>query len=321
MDNWMKIFRSACHHIETSYVDRKFIDAHWVDVREKFSHRVAISRNISEFEMHMTELMTDVLPLSHCQFITPDLSQVIEAQESVQTAPGFLLPFFEARDDHVYVKLSSLSIPVFSWPVLEENFRRLSNDSRPIVLDLRLNTGGAASATGMVLAPFTGPEKVYLVSRLATWRRSSLTTLYPQKEVDNHANCRDVELTSLHPNAQWRTPKSDFRLNQNLLVLIDQRTYSCGELLACALGEEKRSVLIGNKTAGMVVGARDDFDCGFGYRLLLPYVELLTGHGKTLEGIGVEPDFPFDFKTPDTEPLDSETVRRIFKCYSNHSQE
>jgi C-terminal processing protease CtpA/Prc len=59
----------------------------------------------------------------------------------------------------------------------------------------------------------------------------------------------------------------------------------------------------GTTTAGMVLPARDDFDCGYGFGLCLPFAKVFTPSGLELEGKGMTPQLEINFQTPDTQVM------------------
>ena len=79
----------------------------------------------------------------------------------------------------------------------------------------------------------------------------------------------------------WRKP---------MVVLIDGGTRSGKEILAHAFKTSKRAVLVGERTAGAVVGGRP-YVLSEG-SLLLIAVQDVQVDGVRLEGVGVEPDVP-----------------------------
>ncbi len=314
-----KIFWCACKHIESDYINREFIEKKWPDIKRKTHVLVSEIDSKTDFESVMIDLFSMHLNVSHSQFITPDLAMKIDLQDSVETAPDFLFPVSEETVDYVYLKVSSLTIPIFSWTGFGPKLKILENDDRPIVLDFRLNAGGSASAVGELLTPFIGADLPFLYSRLATWKKRPIPEIiYPQDEEKNDGNRLDLGISLKFPHAEWRTRKvSEFTLMQKTILLVDGRNYSCGELFAQAMKEHSRCILIGGKTAGAVVGGRDDYDCGYGYRLLLPFVNMISAGGFVLEGEGVSPDVEMSFQTRDTEPLSREEIMNVLEIARN----
>lgn len=79
----------------------------------------------------------------------------------------------------------------------------------------------------------------------------------------------------------------------HLAVLINERTSSAGEMAAQFAKDTKLATVIGQRTAGMVLGS-DMFDVGGGYTLYLPVFGWYGPGGNYTEGSGVEPDVAID---------------------------
>lgn len=78
-----------------------------------------------------------------------------------------------------------------------------------------------------------------------------------------------------------------------MAVLVNEKTSSAGEMAAQFAKDTKLATLIGQKTAGLVLGA-DVFDVGYGYTLYLPVFGWYSSSGTHNEGSGVVPDVPVD---------------------------
>jgi len=79
----------------------------------------------------------------------------------------------------------------------------------------------------------------------------------------------------------------------HMAVLVNEKTSSAGEMAAQFAKDTKLATLIGQKTAGLVLGA-DVFDVGYGYTLYLPVFGWYSPSGSYNEGSGVVPDVPVD---------------------------
>jgi C-terminal processing protease CtpA/Prc len=75
----------------------------------------------------------------------------------------------------------------------------------------------------------------------------------------------------------------------NIVVLVNEFTNSAAEMVANFASENKVAVVIGAKTCGTVLGARN-VAVGSGYWLRLPVFGWFSSNGSTIEGIGVIPD-------------------------------
>lgn len=319
-----EVFQRACKHVESDYIDRNFIAIEWPALRGlyllKITEIIKKQRSgknghkelISDFEALMCELIDEKLTLSHSKFITPALGEEIDNQGTSEGAPDFLQASYKETNEYCYLKVPTMTIPLFSWKFTGKTLEKLKEDKRPLVLDLRLNAGGAASAVGHLLAPFAGGDEPFLTAKLADWQSGPCKILYPFNEEQNEGNCLDVQAMIENSYASWHTPKNvHFRLDQKVYVLIDERNYSCGEVFAQAMKEYKCATLVGKNTAGAVVGGRDTYDCGQGYRLMLPFVDMISRDGFIIEGKGVTPHVEMDFKTDDREQLTDEELKAV----------
>jgi carboxyl-terminal processing protease len=79
----------------------------------------------------------------------------------------------------------------------------------------------------------------------------------------------------------------------HVAVLVNEKTSSAGEMAAQFAKDTKLATLVGQKTAGLVLGA-DVFDVGYNYRLYLPVFGWYSPSGSYNEGSGVVPDLPVD---------------------------
>ena len=79
----------------------------------------------------------------------------------------------------------------------------------------------------------------------------------------------------------------------HIAVLVNEKTSSAGEMAAQFAKDTKLATLVGQKTAGLVLGA-DIFDVGYGYTLYLPVFGWYSPSGSYNEGSGVVPDVPVD---------------------------
>jgi carboxyl-terminal processing protease len=74
-----------------------------------------------------------------------------------------------------------------------------------------------------------------------------------------------------------------------IVLLVNEWTNSAAEMLANFAAENKLAVVVGQKTRGNVLGAAN-FKLDAGYWLRLPVFGWFSSNGRTIEGLGVEPD-------------------------------
>jgi carboxyl-terminal processing protease len=75
--------------------------------------------------------------------------------------------------------------------------------------------------------------------------------------------------------------------------LVNEFTYSAAEMVANFAQENALALIVGTKSAGMVLGGRN-LAVGGGYWLGLPVFGWFTSRGETIEGKGVVPNIQVD---------------------------
>jgi C-terminal processing protease CtpA/Prc len=78
-----------------------------------------------------------------------------------------------------------------------------------------------------------------------------------------------------------------------IVILIDEFSHSAAEMVAAFAKEHQFAVLVGNRTAGEVLGGAN-FRVGNGYYLRMPIAGWYTWQGNCIEGTGVTPDVAVD---------------------------
>ena len=81
--------------------------------------------------------------------------------------------------------------------------------------------------------------------------------------------------------------------HSKIVVLVNEWTNSAAEMVASFGAENRLATVVGNKTAGNVLGAAN-FSVGSGYWARLPIFGWYTSLGTSLEGKGVAPDVVVD---------------------------
>ena len=76
-------------------------------------------------------------------------------------------------------------------------------------------------------------------------------------------------------------------------IMVNEFTYSAAEMVANFAQENALALIVGTKTAGMVLGGRN-LAVGGGYWLGLPVFGWFTSRGETIEGQGVVPNIQVD---------------------------
>lgn len=96
-----------------------------------------------------------------------------------------------------------------------------------------------------------------------------------------------------------------------LIILVNERSASASEIVAGAIQDHKRGSIVGNTTFGKGT-AQNLLQFSDGSALKMTIAEWLTPNDRSIQGIGITPDFPFIEKGSDTAILDfaSRLIRR-----------
>lgn len=255
--------------------------------------------------------LLDQLPLSHVQLLSPQQARQEQARRA-GAVPEPLRMASRRGPGWLYLRLPSFSIPAFTLAQFRDVTEQIRADDA-LVLDMRLNAGGSLSCAGEVLGALLGGDIPYARTDLGDACAGDATphVVRPFPESANHDHGADVAAVRSGPTL-WLTPTRPLRsLTNRLVVVIGSRCHSAGEIVAAALAENNRGTLVGEQTAGAVVAA-DEYPLGDGWVITLPFANLRTANGVSLEGVGATPDIPMTFTSPDTTSMtDGEIARTI----------
>lgn len=174
---------------------------------------------------------------------------------------------------------------------LQAAMREVVADSpEGLLVDLRGNPGGAFAVIDLIepllLAPMDlgrfqgagrprGPGADEPSPPAVAWRGDTLagfwTALAEHGALSIHGNMLDQHYAG------------------PVAVLVDAQTASAAELVAQALQDACRAVLVGERTAGRMLSG-SYFDLGEGFQAYLPVGDYYTAAGRRIEGSGVGPD-------------------------------
>src|SRR5207302_9185410 len=167
-----------------------------------------------------------------------------------------------------YVKIYEF-VPGVSTALRDAIFTLRRSGLRGLVIDLRGNPGGLVDELRDISAAVLPQSSPILQMTRRNGRTQMLETLEPP---------------ILPPSVPIAT-------------LVDEGSASASELLASALQEQGRGVIIGVKTAGAVeIGITVDLPEDAGVAVTV--ARLLSGKGVRLEGHGIVPDEPEPLETP-----------------------
>jgi carboxyl-terminal processing protease len=166
---------------------------------------------------------------------------------------------FETRsitDDIGYVKFN-----LFAMPIVEKFCTALTDfrGKKALIVDLRGNHGGLFAAL-IGISGMMSDRKLELGTQIYRFGSEKLAA---------------------QPMAK--------NFKGKMVVLVDDLSISSAEVLASALQEDGRALLIGEKTAGEALPAIST-ELPTGAVLVYPIANLKTGKGKSIEGEGIAPD-------------------------------
>ena len=202
-------------------------------------------------------------------------TKIIERQRTLDLRRDFNVLVREAEDRSVrgrnlYEEFDGVLVwrlkSFYSDEEITEGLKKMRGHDR-LVLDLRGNPGGAVGQVLRVIAVLLGGDATLGVKRL----RDRTEPL----------------VAELRRETPWKG---------KLMVLIDRQSASGAELVAAAVQQRGRGLLLGDCTAGAVQESRAltekvgvDPIVFFGVQVAISEVELEGG--RKIEGVGVTPDF------------------------------
>jgi C-terminal processing protease CtpA/Prc len=184
-----------------------------------------------------------------------------------------------------------------------------------LILDLRGNIGGSLGFAGLASYLFAGRMPIGHSLTPARLRSGYDPKTLPQVRMPDSVS----DLAFTLARYAFRD-KSIVLLTQGLgqqpfhgriVVLVNQWTNSAGEMVACFALENELASVIGQKTAGNVLGATN-FRVGGGYWLRLPVFGWYTSRGDSIEGKGVAPKTVIDLSPEElSQGIDNQIQRAL----------
>ena len=183
--------------------------------------------------------------------------------ETITIGKHFPEQFLTFEAESIDEKVGYIRFNLFTVQIIEKFCSALTElkDKQTIIIDLRGNTGGLIGA-------------LYGISGMLTDSTLELgTQIYK------------VGSEKLVAETKAKNFKG------NLIVLVDNLSVSSAEILAAALQENNRAVIVGEKSAGQALPSITAV-LPTGAVLIYPIANFQTPKGNFLEGKGVEPNIP-----------------------------
>ncbi|WP_201260388.1 S41 family peptidase [Burkholderia catarinensis] len=184
--------------------------------------------------------------------------------------------------DILYTRLSNFPEPaVGDYIDAVQAARRAGPPAKGMILDLRINGGGALNAAIGITALFAGRDRTAMVTvERGDANRRRYTTNWPDYALPvMHGQ---DPLAPLQADDWWRTVP--------LVVLVDGQSASAAEATAAALKDLGRAKLLGMPTYGKGL-AQTGVDLIDGTRLNFTFARNLRPNGCPMDGYGVVPDW------------------------------
>jgi carboxyl-terminal processing protease len=195
-----------------------------------------------------------------------------------------IIPVKSGITDYKNKKIGYVLLTKFNEPVpneLQKALRKLyDNKIDALILDLRNNPGGLLDVAIHVANQFLDPGNVIVSVKV-----------------------RDGKITERYISRGNNYPKVP------MVVLINNGSASASEIVAAALKENKRAVLIGQKTFGKGSVQRG-FPLSNGGTVFLTIAHYITPSGKDIHKVGIEPNIKVEEtrgSTSTSRKLDAKT--------------
>lgn len=189
------------------------------------------------------------------------------------------------RRDVAVIAVHSFIDELYDRALVERLFDEAA-DARGVILDLRSNTGGNSDNT-LHLAGRILPADTPLYGDVYRREARQYARSHPEGTSDTASILRWLGPERYYTPAPGRSARPPYA--GPLVVLVDARSGSGGELVPAALQDHDRAVIVGTSTRGKVrIG--DKYRLTGGYVLQLPVGEYATWGGRIIEDTPVEPD-------------------------------
>jgi len=195
--------------------------------------------------------------------IPPFEVKIIRDIITIISAKGYLL-----EKDVGYIRISSFQGPTASLVKktikklnLENTEKNDSNHLKSIVIDLRNNPGGLIVSSVDISDIFLPKNKL---------------VVYTKGRKDSS-------------KIEYKTKKKDITNGAKIVVLVNKGSASASEIVAGALQDHKRAVIIGEKTFGKG-SVQNIIELPGGYGIKLTVARYYTPSGRTIQAKGIVPD-------------------------------
>ncbi len=198
----------------------------------------------------------------------------------------------EKSAETAYLKISSFTGSAAEVDSIFEIIHQ--NSYRNLIVDLRNNSGGSIEA-GMAFAASVVDTTLFGgVFLTQKWfnRNEALPTIADYQKLPHFTDANfDLIIEGIH-NTDGLCLKiipKQTTYKGNLYLLTNSRTASACEPIVYELQKHKRAIVVGEKTAGMMLNG-EIFDLDPGFKMVIPTADYYTSDGFRIDRAGVKPD-------------------------------
>ncbi|AXT19666.1 hypothetical protein D7030_09625 [Flavobacteriaceae bacterium AU392] len=190
--------------------------------------------------------------------------------------------------DIALITVNTFRKGVYDRDYIEAMFLKAQN-TKKIVLDLRSNGGGNVNNVRHLLSMIIPTETIcqYFVYRKHhnAFFKKYMSSPNSMKELV------DFKGKKFTPKRSWLSWDPEIYTGE-IIVIIDERVGSGGEIFSISVQDVKRGKIIGKESLGMVLFA-NDYNLNKGMNLNYPFGEAIRLNGINLEGNPCIPDIEF----------------------------
>lgn len=237
----------------------------------------------------------------------------LEVQRSLNESPikfdiqrkSISSPSIESKllvPDYGYIQIYSLGSSVSKGLAKEllTLYTENKNDLRGLILDLRFCTGGLLNQANGVVAPFLPERSLVTEIKGRTNDANFKLTTHP----DDHFKSGVVD-----PTSYTKTYLPAYK-DVPIVILINKETASGAEIIAVAMQEYKRAIIMGQNSSGEST-LQTIFPMHSGEALKITTAIWLSPLGKSIQDIGISPDIVTEkIKLSEFATEDDATIKR-----------
>ena len=276
-------------------------------------------RNISDDELKKSIYTEEIGVKVDLTVLPANSSSPIQVQlisDSYKSDDLRYLAFSELLEkDYGYIKYSGFTLNTEEFVShINKLYEQNKSPLKGIIVDLRNNPGGLGYNAIGVSGVFLPKESVVYSDRV----QSSDEKKY--KEFTGRVNRADYMPSEVYP-ADQKDVLSDLPENIKnvpLVVLINSDSASASEIVAAALQDHKRAVIVGEQSYGKGVNVPKEISLPSGARLEISNILIFSPNHRSWHKQGIVPDIELKNDEPkivsDKEIKDEEIIARIIQA-------